>query len=238
MKIIKDEKKIQRNSKIGAYTSLGALIVLGLGMYVSFAYPEQFYISLGALAIGFFLSQVGIYFGNRWGRKPRIDELIDANLKGLPGDHTLYHYNTTTAHLLVGQAGVWVLMPYYQRGKIVYETNRWKQKGGGFLLSYLKFFAQEGLGRPDLEVPAEIENLKEALTKSLGDNLPPIHAALIFTDDRAEIAADNAPYPTLAIKKLKDHLRGVIKDNPLPKEMIAKIKDALPKEEKKTKDEE
>jgi hypothetical protein len=31
MKIIKNEKMIKRNSKIGQYTSLGALVVLGGG---------------------------------------------------------------------------------------------------------------------------------------------------------------------------------------------------------------
>jgi hypothetical protein len=233
MKIIKDEKKLKRYGKIGGYTSLSALIVLGGGMYLSFKFPTQFYISLITLSIGFILSQVGIYFGNRWGRHPRPDEIIDANLKGLPGDQTLYHYNTPVSHLLVGQAGVWVLMPYYQRGKIVYEKNRWRQKGGGIALSYLKIFMQEGLGRPDLELQAEIENLQATLKKELGDQLPPINAALIFTNDRAEIDADNAPAPTLSVKKLKDYLRNYAKEHPLPKEEVARIKAILPKEEKK-----
>ena len=56
-----------------------------------------------------------------------------------------------TAHLLVGPVGVWVLMPRHQAGRITYDENknRWRQKGGNF---YLKIFAQENLGRPDLEI--------------------------------------------------------------------------------------
>ena len=34
MKIIKNEKLIERNGKIGQWVSLGALAVLGLGMYL------------------------------------------------------------------------------------------------------------------------------------------------------------------------------------------------------------
>jgi hypothetical protein len=73
MKIIKNEKMIKRNSKIGQYTSLGALVVLGVGMYISFTMPELFVWAVGALLLGFTLTQVGMYFGNRWGRSPRPD---------------------------------------------------------------------------------------------------------------------------------------------------------------------
>jgi hypothetical protein len=180
--------------------------------------------------VGFILSQVGIYFGNRWGRSPRVDERITAALKGLTKDYTLYHFLTPVSHLLVGPAGVWIIEPYYQRGTIVYEKNRWKQKGGGFLLNYLKIFAQEGLGRPDLEVQADLETLGEALKKSLGDDLPPLNASLAFFDPRAVLQADEAPFPTLKLDDLKDFLRKKAKENPLSPAQLKKVIDALPQE--------
>ena len=73
MNIISNEALIARNAKIGQFTSLGSLLVLGVGMYISFTKPEMFSISVGALLLGFIMSQVGIYFGNRWGRSPRPD---------------------------------------------------------------------------------------------------------------------------------------------------------------------
>ncbi len=42
MKIIKNEKLIKRNGQIGQYTSIGALVVLGVGMYISFTKPNLF----------------------------------------------------------------------------------------------------------------------------------------------------------------------------------------------------
>ncbi len=92
-----------------------------------------------------------MYYGNRWGRSPRPDELIDKGLKGLGREYTIYHYVTAASHLLVGPAGVWTLMPYYQSGKIVYEKKRWKSRGGGFIQSYLRLFGQENMGRPEIE---------------------------------------------------------------------------------------
>jgi hypothetical protein len=84
MKIIKNEKLIQRNSKLGNYISLGALAILGGGMFISFNRPEWFAYSLVCLVVGYILTQIGMYMGNRWGRSPRPDEKIDAGLKGWP----------------------------------------------------------------------------------------------------------------------------------------------------------
>ncbi|MDO9302387.1 MAG: hypothetical protein Q7T89_13455, partial [Anaerolineales bacterium] len=61
MKIIKNEKLIVRNSKIGQWTSLAALVVLGLGMYISFAKPDLFIYSIVCLVVGFIMTQVGMY---------------------------------------------------------------------------------------------------------------------------------------------------------------------------------
>ncbi len=230
MKVLTNEKIIKRNTQIGQYTSLAALLILAGGMIVSFTMREQVYLAFSALIIGFILSQIGLYFGNRWGRHPRVDERITTALKGLTKDYTLYHYLAPVSHLLVGPAGIWILEPYYQRGIIRYEKNRWRQKGGGLRLGYLKIFAQEGLGRPDLEVQADLEAMQTALKKAIGDDLPPLHASLVFFDPRAEVQADEAPHPTMKLDQLKDFLRKRAKENPLPPEEINRLTDLLPSE--------
>lgn len=229
MKIIKNEKLIKRNSKIGQYTSLGALVVLGIGMYISFTRPELFVWAVGALLMGFTLTQIGMYFGNRWGRSPRPDEKLDAGLKGLPGDFVIYHWTTSVAHLLVGPAGVWVLMPYHQRGRVAYRKNRWRMSGGGFLQNYMRLFGQEGLGRPDLEAEAEISSIRKALAKEMDeDEIPEINAALVFTTEGVEIEAEDAPLPALTLKKLKEFMRNKAKERPITSQDLEKVKTALP----------
>ena len=74
MKIVKNEKLIERNGKMGNWISLGALAVLGVGMYLSFTRPDLFTYSLICLVLGFTMTQIGMYMGNRWGRSPRRDE--------------------------------------------------------------------------------------------------------------------------------------------------------------------
>jgi len=231
MRIIKNEKLIKRNGKLGQWMSLGALAVLGLGMYISFSKPELFAYSVGALLLGFTMTQVGMYMGNRWGRSPRPDEKLDAGLKGLPGDYSIYHYITPASHLLVGPAGLWVLMPYHQRGKVAYRKNRWRNSGGGFLQGYMRIFGQEGLGRPDVELDAEIQSLKKFFEKEMdGAETPEIQAAVVFTSDTVEIEANDSPIPAMKLKQLKEFLRQGAKSRALSQEKIRKIIEILPTE--------
>jgi hypothetical protein len=229
MKIVRNEALIKRNGRIGQWTSLGALAVLGAGMYLSFTQPSLFVYSIGALILGFTMTQVGMYFSNRWGRSPRPDEQLDAGLKGLPGDVTIYHYAAPAAHLLVGPMGIWAVLPYHQRGSLSYEKNRWRLRGGGFMQRYMTIFGQEGLGRPDLEAASQIEAVRSHLARQMEEEaVPPINAVLVFTSDGAKIDATEAPLPAVQLKKLKDFLRQRTKENPVPADVIAGVKDRLP----------
>ncbi len=231
MKIVTNEKLITRNKKIGQITSITSLVVLGIGLYFSFTSTSPYSVSItfGALILGFLLSQVGIFYGNRWGRSPRPDERLMASLKGLEDRYTFYNYSTAVPHLLVGPPGIWVLIPYSVRGSVTYDEkkSRWRQRGGNW---YLKFFAQEGLGRPDLDALSMINDAEKYIAKNLENfEHPPVQAALVFTNDRTSVDATNAPVPTLPASKLKDFFRKKAKEDPAPIETIRLLQAALPK---------
>jgi hypothetical protein len=234
MKIVTNTKLIKRNAKIGQFSSIGALVILGIGLYISFTQQSLYIYSLGALLLGFLLSQVGMYYGNRWGRSPRPDELIDKGLKGLGREFTVYHYVTAAAHLLVGPAGVWTILPYYQSGVVVYEKKRWKSKGGGFLQSYLRLFGQENMGRPEIESDTEIESTKRYLTRLLpeGSEIPAIKSLLLFTSPRVELKVEGAPLPAITPKDLKDFMREKSKEEPIGELVLDKLLSVLPKPER------
>ena len=226
MDIITNEKLVTRNARIGKYSSILALVILAGGMIISFTRQDLFNLSLIALIVGFFLSQMGIYYGNRWGRRPRPDELLGQALKGLDDRFTLFNYTSPTSHLLLGPAGVWVLIPHHQRGVITYDAQkkRWHQKGGNM---YLKMFAQEGLGRPDIEISAERDAIQKYLNKVLPNETLEVQAALIFTNDQAEVQVDDAPAPTLHARKLKDFVRKTTKEKPFSMDKVALIRERL-----------
>jgi hypothetical protein len=228
MKIIKNEKLIQRNGKIGQYMSLAALVVLGIGMYISFSKPELFTYSVVCLVLGFIMSQVGMYMGSRWGKSPRPDEKLDTALKGLHSEFNIYHYSSPVSHLLIGPSGVWVLLPYHQRGNVSFEKNRWKLKGGGFLQGYMRIFGQEGLGRPDLDAENEVQTLKKSFAKKLDESdIPEIKPILVFTTDEVELDAGESPIPALKLKQLKEFMRQGGKNRALSTDQIKTLTEAL-----------
>ncbi len=228
MRVITNEKFIARNARIGRWASMAALIILGAGVYLTFAHPELVVWTFVALIVGFMLSQVGIYFSSRWAKPPRIDQQITKALKGLSREYTLYHYSTPASHLLVGPAGIFVFIPRYQRGKITYSKGKWRQHGGPFLW-YLRLFAQEGIGRPDLEIEAETKAVRKALEAIFEDTdeLPPITPILVFTNPQAEVDAENAPVPTLKIEDLKKFLKPFLKSRKLTAEQLKRIRNAF-----------
>ena len=229
MKIIKNEQRIKRNAQIGSWLSLVAMAVLGLGMYISFTRTDLIVISLSALIVGFTLTQVGMYMGNKYGRSPRPDEKLDTGLKGLPNDYTIYHYTTPVPHLLVGPAGVWVLQPYHQRGQVTFKKNRWRLSGGGFMQGYMRIFGQEGLGRPDYEVEGEVSALRKYLQKQMDESeIPDINAVMVFTNEGVEIDAPDSPIPALKPKQLKEFIRQKAKGKPISQMQLAAVKAALP----------
>jgi len=214
MNIYIDQKLVKRNSRIGQVFMLGGLVILAIGMYISFTNTELFNLSLLALIAGFLASQVGIYYSNRWGRFPRPYEQLNKALKGLDGRYSIYHYLTPTPHLLIGPAGMWVLMPRTQSGTISFSKGRYRQKGGNL---YLKIFAQESLGRPDLEVLAEVDKIRKYLNKKLGEEaeLPAINTALIFTHPKVTVLQPEdegeLPAEMITLDKLKDTIRKAAK---------------------------
>ncbi len=229
MIIIRNEKLIKRNGRIGQWMSLGALAVLAVAIYLSVKYPDLFLYSIAAMITGFLMTQVGLSFSNRWGRSPRPDEQLDAALKGLPADTTIYHYVTAVPHLLVGPMGLWILLPYHQRGRIEFEKNRWRLSGGGFMQNYMRIFGQEGIGRPDLEAAFQVESAQKQLRKVMGNgDAPPLNVALVFSSEAMEIVSNDSPVPALPIKKLKDFMRQKIRESPTPQQLLRTVKEALP----------
>jgi hypothetical protein len=235
MKTVTNEKMVKRNAKIGQYTSLGALVVLGIGLYLTFKMPDKFAFSLAALLIGFFMSQVGIHFTNRWGRSPRPDEIIDKSLKGLGRDYAMYHYVTPVSHLLVGPSGIWTIIPYYQTGIVTYEKNRWRARGGGFLQSYMRLFGQDNIGRPDLESETQKTSATRYLKRLLpeGAEIPTVNTVMLFANPKVELKVDQSPIPALTPKEIKDFLREKGKDKVLGEMMLSSIRAVLPRAEER-----
>jgi len=99
------------------------------------------------------------------------------------------------------------------------------------MMTYLKFFAQEGIGRPDLEILNEVESVEKYLKKiTENEEIPPIKAALVFTNEKANIQIDeddNPPAATLSLNKLKEFFRKAAKGKSISFEKIQQIQSLI-----------
>ena len=235
MKIIKNENLIKRNEKIGGWALAGALILMGGGLYINFTgkiieNAQSLYKFLAAFVLGYILMLVGVYLGKRYGGLPRVDIKFDSALKGLPKDYAVYHFSTAVDHLLVGPAGIWVMLPYHQKGLVTYSKNRWRISNGGFSQAYMSVLGFEGIGRPDYDAEKGIGAIKKQLAKDMDVNeIPEINVVLIFTNEQMTVQADDAPVLTIRLKQLKDFLRQKAKEKPITSTQLAAVKAALPK---------
>lgn len=238
MHIVTNQKTVGRNRKIGNAANLAGMILLLASLVFAFRRTEaggsplvSMNLLLVAMLFGFILVQVGAYYMNRWGRSPRPDELIDKNLKGMGREYTVYHYTTPAYHFLLGPAGLWVILPYHQPGKVTYAKKRWRLHGGGILQGYLRLFGQEGLGRPDLESGAEADSIKRYLSRLLPEatELPPVKPLLLFLNPKVELDLEEPPIAAILVKDLKDFLREQARGKPISAATLEKIRQALPK---------
>jgi hypothetical protein len=221
MKIVKNEKLIERNGKIANWTTIGALGILAVGMYISLTKPEYFAYSVVCLLAGFLMTQVGMYMSARWGRSPRPDEKLDAGLKGLHSDFNMYHYSAPASHLLVGPLGVWVLSTYHQGGKVEFKKERWRLSGGGIAQAYMRIFGQEGLGRPDLDAEGEAQAMRNFFAKKMNETeIPEVKPILVFLNDQLELDAGDSPIAAMKLKQLKEFLRQTAKNRALSTDKI------------------
>lgn len=231
MNIIRNDKFIKRNRTIGQICTYGSLIVLILGLVFAFGQDlSRILWSYAALILGFILSQIGMYFTNRFGRNPRFDEIFATALEKIRHEYTFYVYTSPVPMLLVGPCKLWVPIPLTATGKISYVDGKWKQTGGNFLM---KFFGQEGLGKPDREALADEEALRSFLvSKGIPEEeQPPIQHILVVLMKKTEVGeVSEAPIPVVEIENLKRYIRRVDREEceaPLTEEQVQRVNAAL-----------
>lgn len=226
MKIITNEKLIKRNSQIGYWAMLLSPATLVLSAILR---ESKVGLSLLVFTLGVVFFQIGKLL-RKFGRGADLE--LNKALERLGNDYTLYHFSTPVSHLLVGPAGVWILVPRYAKGIITYKVkrNRWKLVRSG-VFAKLTGFLREGLGRPDLEFFAEANALDRFLEKRWErDAALHVEAALLIMDEKSVIEVEDAPVPTIHLGSLRQFLRGKEKDNKTPPSTLKKLIQVLPKE--------
>jgi hypothetical protein len=230
MKISINEALIKRNKIITQISLYAAVALIAIGLFISFSNPDQAKILLSYLVLlpAYVLMQINVLMANKWGRNPRVDQIISNSLKGLDNRFSLFHYTTPISHLLVGPAGIWIIKSYHQHGIITYDEKKKKyiQKGGGNFLT--KLFAMDTLSDVERETQRQIAKFEKYFKKIGVKDYPKPLVVNVFFHPEAKIQAKNAPETTIAIDKLKDLIRQTVKKSPIRDELQKTILKKLP----------
>ncbi|MGI6741817.1 MAG: hypothetical protein ACOX7C_10180 [Brevefilum sp.] len=228
MKQVTNEKLIKRNKTIGNVTTIAGLAILGTGLVLNFnPTPSKTMYSFIALIVGFVVAQISTFYVSKFGRSPRFDEVISTNLSKLNNDYTLYVYSSPVSMLLVGPSGLWIPIPLTASGEIYYD-NKWKQRGGSFLL---KLFGQESIGRPGLDAQASVDKVTDLLRKSFNENeMPSITSIFVLMNPKGEIGeVEHAPTAIVKPDGLRRHIRKIDRktEPQIPPALLKTINDLI-----------
>jgi hypothetical protein len=207
------------------------LIFLGLGLLIgafimTFREPKLSNQFLIMSVIGVVCSQIGLAINNRWGAKPRTDEIIGEALKGLDNRYELYHYKLGANHALFSPAGAFALVPRYEDGEITYEGEKWFSRRTKRKL--LRRSGKRSLGGVQKNAEAEARSMQRALQRALPDGPEiTVNPILVFVNQDTYVKVNGAPLHAVHEKKLKSLIRRLPKAKSLSTEEMEVLAEKL-----------
>jgi len=225
MKIVNNDKLIKRNKKISQIVLISSLGLLAAGFFWSLGNPDSVSGAFSYIILipAYLLVQISIYLSTKWGREPRPDQIIEAQLKGLNNEYILINYYAGVPHLLIGPAGLLIINPYHQEGEITFDQkkNRFVQKGGANFLA--KIFGQESIPNILKDTSRLKNDLSSFLAESEIHTDVPVNVINIFHSEKSEIRVKNSPVSIIHARKLKDTIRKEAKKQKIDKSVLVKM---------------
>jgi hypothetical protein len=238
-----NEGFVKNRSRIAKYaTLLGFLALIG-GFLISLQVTSEggqagvagsemwkIFGAYASLLVGIIAVNVGRYNNNRWGRRPREEEVLETNLKGLDYKFQLFNYQNhlPVDHLMLSPFGLFVIETRPQYGQIEVNGDKWKRKGGVWAL--VQVFAEGGLGNPGKETLKAVEAVRKMLANVLPENeaaAVAVEPVVVFTSSMAKLSVNEPSVPVVLPKDLKAFLRAPANRNRLSAEQFRKLSWAL-----------
>ncbi len=225
MKILINRPQIRRRQRLSNAASLGGLAILLASVVLPLANPGLSIYATILMVVGLALAMIGIYFANRWVKKPRPEDALDQALKGLSDLHRLYHYPRLPCdHILLTPWGVIALETINLEGKFTYKDGRWRERIS--LGRALRYIVEEHLGNPIRAALASESYLRRRFSEEIaGGESVPVRSVVVFAHPAAVIEVENPEAPVCKAEKLRRHVN--IKGNKLPMELYERLRQFL-----------
>jgi len=223
MKSLRNLPKMKRMATISNILSVSGLLLLLAGVLVNLFIPSYYLLALVLIIVGGVSSVVGIYFANRWVKKPRPEDTLDNSLKGMTDAYRIYHYpDLPYDHVLLGPSGAVAVETVNIEGDFIFEKGKWQERMT--VGRAVRYIVEEHLGDPIKEAQDAAANLSGHLEIECGEKIP-VEPVVVFVHPRALIKVKNPPIVIATPEKFKSHVAG--KGTKLSNEVFAKARTFL-----------
>ena len=222
-----NDRLVSRNRRLSRGMMFGGLGLSILAVIITFTQPALIVVAFALILSGGIISQIGTAIHNRFGRSPRVDEVIDFSLKGLDDRHAVFHYLMGTNHALFTPNGVFAVIPMLEKGSIEYRGVGWKHQPEKGRFSFGKP-RERTLRNIEKEAQRESQRLERYIRK----NIPrykdiEVEPLALFLANDTYIKAEGAPFLAVHRKKIKDALRKTTGRKPFAQDDIQVLAEYL-----------
>ncbi|MCL4465416.1 MAG: NERD domain-containing protein [Chloroflexi bacterium] len=180
---------------------------------------------------GFTAFNTGRSYHVRWVMRPREDEVLAFDLKGLDHRYRFFNYLPllpSVLHVLIGPSGIFVMHVRRQDGVIVNQGSKWRRKTG--LFQFLRTLFEGSFGNPTQDALRETEAVRKLLASEFSEEELeglPFQPMIVFLDARAKLTVTDPAVPVFTQKDLKAFLRKSRREERLDGEQLQRISTAL-----------
>lgn len=200
-----NDAAINRKARIGTILTFVGFGLLIVSLVLSFRFETVTYLSLGSALFGVIITQMGVTLSNKWGKRPRVDEIIDAALKGLDSRYALFHYTLGSSHVLFTPSTTYTLVPCIQEGEITYTDGKWWQtveRRGKKRVKALKNIAKDA----EYDTHATSKKIMRLISS---ESIPKVEPLLVFLHPDAKLNVGASNPSAVHHKKMKQYLRKI-----------------------------
>jgi hypothetical protein len=161
------------------------------------------------MAFGFVVTNLGMFYFNRYVRTPLAQDILDKELKGLDNRYCLFNYTGPADHVLVTPTAILSITIRRMGGDIRCRGEKWSMKTG--FLSMLRFFSEDQLGNPSYDLRRDVSKVTALLETRLpnveGEKPVPIGGFVFFSNPDANLTVEDPTVRVLNTKNMKDYVR-------------------------------
>ena len=215
MRVVTNEKLIERNRRIAQILFFASIAALAASFFFTNSFSEDnqqiaFYFQCLMLPLMLSMVIISVRMTNTWVRQPNPWEAIREGLKGTGGDTTIYNFLMPARHVLVSPHGIFSLTTRFQDAPQEVNGDTWKTKAG-----IITFMRQEHLGNPTSDALLDAAKTEVFLQELLGDEDIKVHPVIVFIHPNAEVKTEGeqtVPILYANADKKKGSLKSFLRD--------------------------